>query len=212
MIHRRLRGTADLLVVGPVRGLLAEVPPLLSELTSFAPKAIGLGISFDELTGLRDHFLDTPSEPSVPLTETEVAEVKALSRFGEVRVPNPSMLASLRWASDRAVPVEGVDPSDESYAEMFTDHISYLELVRRTLRERQLTRDPPAAASPEELARAWHARRSPGRGSREFDRAREAAVVDGALRLARNVPSVALVVDRERFEPVVQRLTDAGFR
>jgi hypothetical protein len=206
VIDATVRRTGELLVLGTVRGLVAEVAPLVQRLTSFEPAAVAVGISFDELTGLTDHFLGRSSEPVVPLTSSEAAEAKALSQFGEVRVPNPSVLAALEWAKARDVPVEAVDPSDETYATMFTDHITYFELVRRTLRERKLTRDPPKAATANELARSWHARLTPGKGSRAFNAAREAAICDATERLAERTSRVALLVDLERFDPILARL------
>lgn len=206
MIDATVRRTGSLLVIGTVRGLVGEVRPLVDRLTAFEPAALAVGISFDELTGLTDHFLGTPSEPVVPLTASEAAEAKAIAKFGEVRVPNPSILAALDWARGRDVPVEAVDPSDEEYATLFTDNITYFELVRRTLRERKLSKSPPKASSPDELARAWHRTMSPGRGSRRFNSAREEAICDATERLAERLPRVALLVDRERFDPIVARL------
>jgi hypothetical protein len=206
VIDTTVRRAGELLVVGTVRGLVGEVAPLVQRLTAFGPGAMAVGISFDELTGLTDHFLGGPSEPVVPLTASETAEAKAVSRFGEVRVPNPSVLAALEWATSRSVLIEAVDPSDETYATMFTDHITYFELVRRTLRERKLTRTPPKASTPDELARAWHSTLTPGKGSREFNAAREAAICEATERLVERIPRVALLVDRERFDPVVARL------
>ncbi len=210
MIDATVRRGGSVLVIGTVRGLVGEVPPLVAQLTSFEPSALAVGISFDELTGLTDHFLGTPSEPVVPLTTSEAAEAKAIAQFGEVRVPNPSILAALEWARSREVPVEAVDPSDEEYATLFTDHISYVELVRRTLRERKVSKSPPKAATADDLARAWHDRLSPGKGSRKFNAAREAAICDATERLAERLPRVALLVDRERFDPIVARLRRAA--
>jgi hypothetical protein len=180
---------------------------MLAELASYRPKALGLGIAFDELTGLKDHFVDAPTEPMVPLTGNEEAEVRGLVRFGEVRVPNPSLVAALGYAESHGVPFEALDLSDEHYATLFTDHISYLELVGRTVRERRLTRDPPKAANAEEYATRWHEQISRGKGSRSFDAARSDALVRSALDLARRVDRLAVIVDRERYPSVLAGVT-----
>ncbi len=206
MIDGTVRSDGEFLVVGAVRGLASEVTPLMARLEAFQPDVVGLGISFDELTGLTDHFVGRSSEPLVPLTGAETAEVKGLSRFGEVRVPNPACIEVLEWARARGTRVEPLDPSDETYATMFTDHISYFELVRRTLRERRLTRAPPAASTAEEFATTWHRSMSGGRGSKSFDAARDAALVENARRLSGQARRIAIVVDRERYDSVLARL------
>lgn len=203
MIATTRRASGDVLVAGIVRGLASEAGPLVAKVEQFAPKAVGLGISREELSGLNDHFVGRASEPLVPLSSAELSEARGLAQYGEVRVPNPSTLALLEWARAAGIPVEPLDPSDEDYAELFTDHISYFELVRRTLRERKLTRSAPAAPSAEEYADRWHGAISGGRGSRAFDKAREAALVASARRLALSHGRIAVVVDRERYAGVL---------
>jgi len=206
VIERTVGPRGELLLLGPVRGVATEVAPLLARLAEFVPDSIGLGISPDELAGLVEHFVERPAEPLVSLTATETAEVRGLGRYGEVRVPNPSLVGVLAWARSHGTPVAGLDPSDASYADMFAEHISYFELVRRTLRERRLTRDPPTPATPDEFAEHWHRTISHGRGSKKFDRARDAEFLDGARALQAGARRVALVVDRERFEGVLRGL------
>lgn len=197
-------------VAGAVRGHYPEVGTLLDHLRAFAPRGVGLGISFDELTGLHDHFVQRPAEPLVPLTATETAELLGLARFGEVRVPNPAYLAVLEWAHGETVPVEALEVSDEQYSQLFGDHISYLELVGRTLRERRLTRAPPAAKSADDYALRWEGSVARGGGSQRFLAARTEAIGSAARRLANRFGRVAIVVDRERFDAVVGILRSAS--
>ncbi|MCI4336052.1 MAG: hypothetical protein L3K17_02495 [Thermoplasmata archaeon] len=210
MIAASVRAGGDYLVLGAVRGLVADGPAVIAKLEGFAPKGIGVGLSFDEMTGLNDHFVHRPFEPLVPLTPHETAEVRGLSRHGEVRVPHPTYVGVLEWAADRSLPVEALEPSDDKYATLFTDHISYFELVRRTLRERKLARAPPESADADAYALTWDGTLSHGRGSRAFLLAREEAVAAGAQRLAARVGRTALVVDRERFDGVVRALSSEG--
>ncbi|MCI4330565.1 MAG: hypothetical protein L3K19_01795 [Thermoplasmata archaeon] len=202
MIRRELPGSPRFLLVGVVRGLPSEVPPLVGALNAFAPERVGVGLSSDEARGLEDHFGATETEPIVPLAPTEEAEIRGLSRFGEVQVPHPGFLGALDWGRVNQVPVEPLDTSDEGYATMFTDHISYLELVRRTLRERRLTKNPPAAANGDEYVMTWERTVGGGRESERFALARDGALASAALRLGVGRRTVAIVVDRERFERV----------
>ncbi len=142
------------------------------------------------------------AEPVVPLTTAERSEVRGLVRFGEVSVPNPSFLEVLRWASAGGVPAEGLDPGEDETATLFAEHIGYLELVRRTVRERNVSRNPPAPNSPDEFALRWDHHVARGRGSRRFAGARDLYLVGSARRLAAIHSRVAVVVDRERFDGI----------
>ncbi|MCI4360210.1 MAG: hypothetical protein L3J91_00740, partial [Thermoplasmata archaeon] len=71
MIEGTVGPNGEYLLVGPVRGVAAEVAPLLARLSAFAPDAVGLGVSPDELAGLVEHFVERTAEPLVSLTGTE---------------------------------------------------------------------------------------------------------------------------------------------
>ncbi len=207
MISAELPGPT--LLVAPVRGLFLEAERTLEALRAFGPVTVGLGISSEEMRGLEDYFVRAEAEPVVPLTATESSEVRGLVRFGEVRVPNPSFVGVLRWCAAGGVPAQPLDPNDERSASLFTEHIGYLELVRRTVRERRVARSPPAASTADEFALAWDGEVAGGRGSKAFSRARDRHFARGAERLRASDARIALVVDRERFE-VVRDLLGRG--
>jgi hypothetical protein len=178
----------------------------MTSLEEFQPNALGLGVSAEELRSLSDHFVGGEQEPVVPLTSTELAEIRGLARFGEVRVPNPGLLAAIGWARAKAVRTEALDPSDDRYATMFADTISYVELVRRTVRQRKFTRRPPTAQNPDDYALAWEDYTAGGRDSRRFAYRRDGILIEGVQRLAERAPRVSVVVDRERFARVAEML------
>jgi hypothetical protein len=209
VIAERLRSSSELLLVGSVRGLESESPRVLHALESFGPEAVGVGLSSEEVRGLHDYFVASEAEPVVPLTTNETSEVRGLVRFGIVRVPNPTFVDLLSWAGARSLPVEPLDPSEDLTADLFAEHIGYLELVRRTVRERSVGRNPPTPSSADEFAIAWDHQVAGGRGSRAFARSRDEHLVQGAQRLGVGRGRVAIVVDRERF-PTVRELLTGG--
>jgi hypothetical protein len=207
VITARIPPEGSVLLIAPVRGLTAEVGPAIAALADFGPELIGIGLSAEEMRGLLDYFVVSEAEPVVPLSPTETSEVRGLSRFGEVRVPNPSFVEILRWGRSHGVPVEPLDPSDEESAHLFADNIGYVELVRRTVRERRISRNPPAPSTPDEFALAWDRTVAVGRGSRDLARARDGHLARELARLRGGRRRAAVVVDRERFEEVRQFLT-----
>jgi hypothetical protein len=202
VITARFTDSGDLLLIAPVRGLVSEAPAAVRLVAGHAPAAVGLGISPEELRGWAEYFVSSGAEPVVPLTTAERSEVRGLVRFGEVSVPNPSFLEVLRWATAGGVRTEGLDPSEDETASLFAENIGYLELVRRTVRERNVSRNPPAPNSPDEFAVRWDRQVARGRGSRRFAGARDLYLVRSARRLAATHGRVVVVVDRERFDGV----------
>jgi len=202
------RAVGSVTVLGAVRGLVADGERVRARLETVRPNAVGVAVSEDELHGFREYFVDAATEPVVPLAPTEAAEIRALARYGEVGVPNPSVLAAIRWADSTKAPVSPLDPSDDEYSTMFARSIGYLELVRRTLRERSAGKRPPAAADADAFSLAWSRMIEPGAGSRRLRAQRDAVVAEGVERLRARFSSVAVVVDRERFEGLVELLAD----
>lgn len=206
MIRATIPGRPNLVVLGAVRGLASEASLAVQELERFRPSVVGVGLSSEELTGLTDYFVGTESEPLVPLTSAETAEVRGLAQFGEVRVPHPTFLAALEWAHRGQVKVAPLDPSEEALADQFTEHVSYLELVRRTVRERGMIRRPPKAASADEFVIAWDERLTPGSGSARLVAARERGIAEQLARLGGAGERAVGIVDRERLAGVVAGL------
>jgi len=202
VITARLSDVGDILLIAPVRGLASEAPTAVRSVQGHAPSAVGFGTSPEELRGLIEYFVRSPAEPVVPLTTAERSEVRGLVRFGEVSVPNPSFLEVARWATAGGIRVEGLDPSEDEIATLFAENIGYLELVRRTVRERNVSRNPPAPDSPDEFALRWDHHIARGRGSRRFAAARDLHLVQSTRRLAATHSRVVVVVDRERFDGV----------
>jgi hypothetical protein len=207
VIAARERGPPELLLLGVVRGVVAEVAPMIEELRGYHPSRLAIAIGPEELASYSEQFVNGGVEPVAPLLPTETAEVLALARFGEVRVPHAPFLAALSWAAASGVPVSAVDPDEEEYSELFADNIGYWELVRRTVRERGLARAPPKANTPDEFALTWAARVGKGRASRRFETKRTERTVASARALALRGDRLALLVDRERIPELERQLS-----
>ena len=206
MISSTVDVGARVLLLAPVRGLLADAAGIGPALEAFGPEAVGAGVAAEELRGLVEYFVGAPAEPVVPLTPTELSEVRGLCRFGEVRVPNPAFLEALEWGRARGVPVTALDPTEDEAAELFTEHIGYVELVRRTVHEHRLGRSPPTPSSADAFAVSWDTSIAGGRGSRRLAAARDERLVQATQRLAEGRRRLAVVVDRERYDAVLSRL------
>ncbi len=210
MISATVDAGASILLLGPVRGLVANAVAIPGALDAFEPEAIGAGVAPEELQGLVQYFVEAPAEPVVPLAPTEWNEVRGLVRFGEVSVPNPAFLEALEWGRRAGVPVAALDPDEERAAELFTEHIGYVELVRRTVHEHHLGKSPPTPASADAYALEWDRSIGGGRGSRRLAAARDAHFAREVRGLTGGRRRVAVLVDRERFDAVKAHLAAPG--
>ena len=194
-------------LLGVVRGLASETEAVRRALETIGPSTIGVSLSEEELASVREHFVGVDAEPLVPLMGTESTEVRGLARYGEVRLPHPGIVSALEWARLRSIPVAPLDVTDDEFAELFAENVGYLELLRRTLRERRLRDDPPEAPNADAFALAWEAEMRSSKGSAQMGAARDAAIAERVRRLVVSSGGpVAALVDRERFPGVQQEL------
>jgi hypothetical protein len=200
VIAERLAGRPTILLIGSVRGLTDEVPSIRQQLEAFDPSAVAVSLSPEEATTLAEYFVGTATEPLVPLSASESSHAVGLARIAEVQVPAPALLGAVEWATRHQRPVVGVDPPEDTYAEMFAAHIGYLELVRRTLRERKLLKQPPQVESADEYALTWERTMQPGSGSQRLSRARDEFAAAQVRGMGGSHSRVAVVADRERFD------------
>ena len=82
MIESRVGSGGHYLVLGAVRGLLAEVPRVLARLEAYAPGVVAVGLSPDEAASLREHFVGQAAEPLVPLAPSEEEQFQMIDHLG----------------------------------------------------------------------------------------------------------------------------------
>lgn len=198
--------SATFLVV--VRGLQSEAAAVEAALDRADPAAVGLIASPEELAGLAEYFVGQPGEPLVPLSGVEEAELRGLARFEEVATPTPAVLAALEWASTHGRPTVPLDWSDDEYDERFAARVGYVELVRRTRRERRLQRQPPRAEAPEQFIASWERVLRGSAGSERLAQEREVAAAERIRRAAAESGRLAVVVESERADGILRALGD----
>lgn len=197
------RQSGRLVLLGAAHGLVSEADAVAAALDSTSPEIVLLALSVESLTALERHDGADVDESELP--DAEQAYANALSRFGPVGVPPPDLVAALAWARAHDVPVEPVDLSEEEYETAFTANVSGWGLLRYSRRVRRLSKRPPAAATPEALARAWDADLRRVKGIAAVERVREEAIAERALERSAG-RSAALVVDVARLDGVASRL------
>ncbi len=204
-------GGVEYLLLGVVKGLKSEYDAVLSALREFCPDTVCVGISPEEVEGLR-RYLEKPFEYDV--SDYEVIYARHLSRFGEVFLPPPAYVAAVRYAVDSDTKVEALDMDDEKYASAYVAAVSAWDLIRHSMRKRRLYRKKFRATTPEEVAILLDREIRRIRGYDLLEKTREKHMANHLLDVEGK--RVAAVVEIERFEGVVrvvrEKLSPSGFQ
>ncbi|MHB8605265.1 MAG: hypothetical protein ACYDCK_08400 [Thermoplasmatota archaeon] len=203
------------MLVAAVRGLVSEGERVRAAIAAQSPAVVVLDVGIEGLAGLT-RWVDGKVEggsvvvgeegleydAADVLTESEVAYGVALERFGTVRLPPPDLVAAVRAATERAVPLVPGDLSEEEYETVFTKEVGALALLRYSRRVKKLARRPPAAETARALAIAWDARLIAIPGYARVERAREQRIAERAASAADEHGAALVVVDVARAEGV----------
>lgn len=201
-------GSARVHVLGAVHGLMSETETVEAAFRAAAPDAVALGISPGELEGLDLHAKGGPAEDDDPEVTIDPSESYAigLSRYGDIGLPPPDLVAAVALARERSLDPVAVDLDGEQYDEVFAASVGPFALFRYGRRVQKMARKPPPAEDAVAFALAWDARIRKLGGFDKVEKARERQIAARVEDLATRHRSVLVVVDVARAAGVVERL------
>ena len=200
-------GSARVHVLGAVHGLMSEAAVVEEAFRASQPDAVALGIAPGELDGLDEHARGEPSEPDQEVTiDPSEHYALGLSRYGDIGLPPPDLVAAVALAREHGVEPVAVDLDGTQYDEIFAANVGPFAFFRYGRRVQKMGKRPPRAPDAVAFALAWDARIRALRGFDRVEAAREEAIARRVEDLATRHRSVLVLVDVARAEGVVARL------
>jgi hypothetical protein len=194
-------------VVGSVKGLVEEGEIVRSLLDNNKPEAVALHIGKEELEGLK--AVIQGKVKNTMMSSYEKVYARKLSRYGEVQIPPPSLVESLRWAKEEDRPVLTLDFDDAEYDTVYTDIVSGLTMVRQSLRLKRINRRKFKLDNAIEFALEWDRVSNRLSGLKKLERARERKQSENIKLSLERFDVVLCVVEMERKEGITSILRDA---
>ncbi len=155
-----------------IKGLVSEGDRVKEKLYEYIPQKILIGISPEELEGLKK-FIEKPF--TVPMGDYDVIYGTLLSKFGEVEIPPPIFTQAVIYGVNRKVPMEGIDLDEETFGSYYGENFRVGDLVRYITRKRRMMRRNFNLNSPEEFVMEWknNMDKNPGTKRMEDSRVQE---------------------------------------
>ena len=211
---KRLRtvrlGDCALHVFPTVKGLERERRAVHRAVLESRPEAVAIPVSPEGLRGLRAVWKGR--EPEIFLSHYEEIYAVKLARYGRVSVPPPSFTEAYAAAASEGIPVKAIDLDEEAFSDAFVQSISSANLIYHSLRWRWLRRkrfDQPTAR---DFALAWDRAITSLRGFRNLELRREEHMAGALGLLCRRHRKVLAVLEIERMEGVLARLSAMDVR
>jgi hypothetical protein len=231
-------GGRDVLLLGTVKGLVAEAAEVRAQFERFQPSAVALAVGPRELeeiaqalvekkgaqaagrrlgpTGLTDELIERDEDAGdvgdfgLFVSSSDMMFVRRLSKFGDVELPPPSYQEAVRAAGEKGVPAAAVDLDDEAYTDAFIANVSALALFRQARQLRKLAKRKLRAQDPVAFALEWDARATRIAGYRRVEEAREGKIAAGIGSLCEAAGRVLALVEVERMAGVAAELEKMG--
>ena len=147
-----IKASENVEVIFAIKGLANEGASVKDELYSFLPQKILVGISPEEVAGLKE-FIDNPF--TVPMGDYEAIYGTILSKFGEVEMPPPIFTQAVIYAKARDVDIYGLDLDEKSFGDKYEENFRVWDMVRYIRRKRRMMRHKFDLSSPETFIMQW---------------------------------------------------------
>lgn len=197
-------GDREVHVLGTVRGLASEAARVEAAMVRLEPQAIALGVGPEDLDGLRK--LQGGAEYEHEYSEADEVYAHYLGQFGPVQLPPPDLVAAVRVADARGIPVLALDLPEVAYVEAFTQEISGFQLLRYNRRIHKLARKPPAAEDPMAFHLWWDQQVGKLEGFARLERRREQHMAAQLLAAKAPPGRVLVLVEAARADGFVRAL------
>jgi pheromone shutdown protein TraB len=191
-------------IVPTVKGLVSEAVIVKESIRRYTPDAIAVHIGKEEMKGLKS-VVDGKVKMTY-LTSYERVYALKLSRFGEVQVPPPTLVESLRMARDLKIPIFTLDLSDEEYTDIYTRYISGVTMIRNSLRLKRINRKKFKSQTPEDYAMEWDRISNRYRGFRLLEEHRERYQAKRIIKLCKKHDRLLCVVEYERSDGIIEAI------
>ena len=143
-------GNSEIRILSTVKGLVSESDIVESEIESFNPDLIALGIGPEEVNGTREW----DGEPYDMSGWDEIYGLSLRKIVGDkgVKLPPPSFSTAIKVSDSKKIDVIGIDMDEESFTEAYTKNISTWQLFKRGRLEKSMSKVGIDGKTPEEIA------------------------------------------------------------
>ena len=143
-------GNSEIRMLSTVKGLVSESDIVESEIESFDPDLVALGIGPEEVNGTREWN----GEPYDMSGWDEIYGLSLRRIVGDkgVKLPPPSFSTAIKVSDSKKIDVVGIDMDEESFTEAYTKNISTWQLFKRGRLEKSMSKAGIDGKTPEEIA------------------------------------------------------------
>ncbi len=188
-------------VLPVIKGLVSEGEKVHGAIAEHRPAAVAISISKEELEGLR-----TYEGEEIELSELEEAYKVGLEEFGEVQLPPPCYLETVKACAELGIPLIPIDMEEDLFSERYCELIGGMELFKESFFTHRLAKKRFDLESAASFVLDYDRKVNGGRGVSTLNAEREAHMANATLSLAERYSCVLAIIECERESGVSHQL------
>ena len=143
-------GNCQIRFLSTVKGLASESKIVETEINSFDPDLVALGMGPEEINGTREW----DGEPYDMSGWDEIYGLSLRKLVGDkgVKLPPPSFSTAIKISDSKEIDVIGIDMDEVSFTEAYTKNISTWQLFKRGRLEKSMSKAGIEGKTPEDIA------------------------------------------------------------
>jgi pheromone shutdown protein TraB len=190
-------------LLGTIHGLKREGERVRAIFNDVMPDCLAVGIPEEDITTLETCKSE---EIDFETTEDQAYYFDCLTTFGEVRIPPADLVAAYSLAEEYNLPLKALDISDKQYAQLFTNKVSILGLLRASHKNKKIRKQGFIAENAEAFALKWDEYINTTTQFQAIEQERERHMADRAFELTQQYERVLAVLPYPRFDGILQHL------
>lgn len=175
-------------ILGIVKGLVSEAEKVESYLREFQPEVVGIGISCEELEGLKEYIKKGFELPALSVLEDIYAEKLAV--FGDVGFPPPAFERVVAYCVEHGIPICPLDIPEVEFTDLYCNTVHTMDLIFQSFRIKRLRKKKIEAKYPEDFEIIWDRLVNRVGGFKKVEDAREKHMAEELKKLNGRVLSV----------------------
>ena len=201
-------GNAKLYFLPVIKGLVSEEAKVSEGFNIAKPDCVCISISEEDLDIYQRIITGSAEFENVPSTYDKIY-IKNLSRFGTVKMPAPCFIKSIELANQLKISVIPLDMNDETFTKAYCEYITYLQLVRYSMRAKKIAKREFKTDTAEEFVLLWDSLMTDLEGFRKLEELREETMSKNLIKLTEKYTRLLVIIELERFSGLLNK---CGFK
>lgn len=196
--------TAKIYILPIVHALAGEEKKIYRSFDSVKPSCVAIGVSPEDIEIIKSETHENKDD--VELGIQHQTFLLHLSSYGKITIPPRDIIVVHELAEDNNIPIVAIDIDDEMYANLLTENVSIVSLMRHSRKIKKLSKKKFKAQTPQDFVIEWNKEVNKIKAFNKIEELREEHMVKKIVDLCSKYKTILMILPYEKKENVIHLL------